>query len=451
MTEEDQNFYDKFPEMKIPSIKMEEANQSIKIYSGNFSLIRDNKTMTLDGTICFDWIPNEMVGFKGIVLDNQLEIIDLFNDTPEIELKIDNQTFGNCRITGTNMGAETTIEGSMINDPVLGDKSVAVSSVRFAIPNLKEFHGDPVKLTDSNRIQLCRSRIVFTNSKYQITIDGLPYSNKLKEKLSSQGGYLIQYSGEIINTSGSIQYSDLKDLISSFSCFLSFINGRRCSTLFHQGIHDGEIIWTDYSPYKLDPYKTVFTWSIYEDTSGLNDLWISFSNLWSDYNDRDFLNSVIHWYLEANKNSGYVEGSIIMAQVGLELLYNWYVIEKRKLILGKDADNISAANKIRLLLSQIKLRPDLPNRLTALVSFIVENELSDGIEAFVLIRNALVHSQEEKRKKLIKIDHAVMHETLQLGLWYLELSILKVLEYKGKYQFRCSGELWTGTNELNVP
>jgi len=93
----------------------------------------------------------------------------------------------------------------------------------------------------------------------------------------------------------------------------------------------------------------------------------------------------------------------------------------------------------------------LPKRLTALGSFIVENELSDGIEAFVLIRNALVHSQEEKRKKLIKIAPAVLYETLELGLWYLELSILKVLNYKGKYQFRCSGEIWTGTNELNVP
>ena len=446
-----QEYYDEFPNMITHSIKMEEPNQSIEIFTGKFTIVRNEKVVILDGTISFDWIPSKDVRFKGKVLKNELQLINLFDASPITELLIDNQLFGRCRISGTNMGKETIIEGFMIEDSVLGDKSIMVSSVRFTIPNLKDFHAEPIKLIHDGRIQFCRRRLVFTNQNFNITIDGFPDYDKLKEKLSSCGGYLIQYNGEIVKTKGSIHYDELKDLTASFSVFLSFINGRRCATLFHQGIYDNEVVWTEYTTHKLDLFKSVFSWSIWDDTSGFNDLWINFSRLWTDKNDKDFLDSIIHWYLEANKNSGYVEGSIILTQVGLELAYNWYVIEKQKLILGRDTDNISAANKLRLLLSQIDLKPDLPSNLTALEQFIIDNELSDGIEAFVLVRNALVHSQEDKRKRLREIDSKVLIEVLQLGLWYLELSILKVLNYNGKYQFRCSGNLWKGTNDLKVP
>lgn len=451
MNKTEQELYDKFPEMISHSIKMEDPNQSILIYSGKFTLVRNDKTLILDGRISYDWIPTNGVRFIGKILENELEILNLLDAKPTTELFIENQFFGICRISGTKIGIEPTVEGFLLKNSVLGDKSVPVSSIRFTIPNLMDFHADPIKLVENNSIQFCRRRIVFKNKDYQITIDGFPYYDKLKEKLSSKGGYLIQYNGEIKKIKGSIHYSDLRDLTVSFSVFLSFINGRRCATLFHQGIYDNEVVWTDYTPSKLDLYKSVFTWSVYDDTSGFNDLWVNFHRLWSKKGDRDFLNSIIHWYLEANKNSGYVEGSIILTQVGLELAYNWYVIENKKLIIGKDADNITAANKMRLLLSQIELESDLPETLTSLKQFIIDNDLTDGIEAFVQIRNALIHSQEDKRKRLHKIDTEVLIEALQLGLWYLELSILKVLNYNGKYQFRCSGNLWKGTNNLKVP
>ena len=42
-----------------------------------------------------------------------------------------------------------------------------------------------------------------------------------------------------------------------------------------------------------------------------------------DTEDKNFLTSAIHWYVEANGNRGFSEGSIIMAQTALELLYNY--------------------------------------------------------------------------------------------------------------------------------
>lgn len=453
MTEEKFEFYNQFPEMISHSVKMVEPNENIPIYQGKFSIRRGDKITSLEGTVSFDWGPSIKVGFKAIVLESQINIVNLLDFKPSVitELIINNQVFGKCRISGTTIAKVNRIEGFMIEDSVLGDKSISVSSIRFALPNFREIDGGPIKLTSQDRVQFCRGRILLNNQIYRITIDSLPNYRELRDKLTAKGGYLIQYHGEIVKIKGSIDYTNLKEITSCLSAFLSFVNGRKCRTLFHEGIHENEVIWNDFSPYMVDIFQTVFTWSIDNEISGLNDVWINFYNLWSCKQDKDFLDSVIHWYLEANKNSGYVEGSIIMTQIGLELIYNWYVIEKKKLILGKDADNISASNKIRLLLSQINVVSELPEGLKSLKEFILENDMPDGIDAFVQIRNSLVHSQEDKRKKISEIDSAVLYEALELGLWYLELSILKVLNYNGNYQFRCSDTLAFESNYKKVP
>ena len=447
-----QNLTRDLPEIIVTSINMEEPNESINIYFGDFKLTRDNKSINLNGSIYLEWLPNKKVRFKGTVIENNCDLNDLFNAKETFDLFINDLILGACHLSGTSLGGETHLEGVMIKNIVYGDKSVPVSKIHFNIPNLRDFFGDPVKCTkEAGKLNVSRSRLVFENDEYSIRIDRLINFKNQYDLLSTKGGYIFLYSGEIIRMNGSVHYDEMKELVSCFSFFLSFLNGRRCSLYVLQGIFKEEILWTDYTPYATDLYKTVFSWPQHHSIEGLNLLWKRFSDLWKDDNDRDFLISAIHWYVEANSNSGYTEGSIIMTQTGLELIYNWLVIEKKKLIYGKDVDNISASNKIRLLLSQISLKNDLPDSLKLLRVYITTNGFVDGVEAFVQIRNALVHSQEEKRKKLQITDGMVLYEALELGLWYLELSILNILNFEGNYQFRCSDKTWAGTNEISVP
>jgi len=62
-----------------------------------------------------------------------------------------------------------------------------------------------------------------------------------------------------------------------------------------------------------------------------------------------------------------------------------------------------------------------------------------------------VHSQAENRKKLSSIPNRVKYEALQLGLLYLELSVLYILNFKGQYFNRCSGAKWSGDGEETIP
>jgi hypothetical protein len=234
--------------------------------------------------------------------------------------------------------------------------------------------------------------------------------------------------------------------------YLSFLNGRRTSALFIQGIYEEEIIWCDYTNYVVDSYKYVFSWTQEHSTIGLNELWQEFSNLWQDKDDRNFLISAIHWYNEANCNSGYVEGSIIMAQTALELIYNWLLIENKKILIGRDAENISATNKIRLLLSHLNISYDVPSAFGNLKLFINEDQnVIDAPDAVVQIRNAIVHSQEEKRKKLSSIHYKAKYETLKLCIWYVEMALLSILNFDNIYLNRCSGETNISDTKQLVP
>ncbi len=169
-----------------------------------------------------------------------------------------------------------------------------------------------------------------------------------------------------------------------------------------------------------------------------------FRKIWKQSpDDKNFLITSIHWYVEANSNAGFSEGSIILAQTALELIYNWWIVENKKIILGKDSENISASNKIRILLSQLNLSNTIPTAFTALRDLQkADNNLIDSPEAIVYIRNAIVHSQEKKRNKLSTIPTDAIYEAQQVYIWYIELSLLCILDYNDEYYDRCIRELY---------
>ncbi len=156
--------------------------------------------------------------------------------------------------------------------------------------------------------------------------------------------------------------------------------------------------------------------------------------------------------MEANGNTGFSEGSIMMAQTALELLYNWWIIERKKIIIGKDSENINTSNKIRLLLSLLNIPYSVPGSFECLQKFLRDNkDISDAPEAIVQIRNAIVHSQEEKRKKLSAIHYKAKYEALQLCIWYIEMALLCILDFDEKYFNRCSKEIYASKAEQFVP
>lgn len=444
-----------FPDAIPDSIKMAEANSVLIIYEGEYSIKNETEEIKLIGKITFEWFANSGVYFYGNPITDNGELIHASKQNDMYSVIVDGLEFGKGFITKFGFGnlTETKIKGTISQHAILGDKSVSVEKIRFSIPNLREFHGLPVKRVTEKYISTSMDRLVLEDETYQITIDKCSDFKKRKENLEEKGGYIILYNGELTIKKGTLNHIDTRDLFHCLDTFLTFLNGRRTSALFIQGIFEEQLIWTDYTDYFVDAYKAVQTWPQRHSIANLNELWKHFRTIWnSNPEDKNFLTSLIHWYVEANGHAGFSEGSIILAQTALELVYNWWIVENKKMILGKDSENISASNKIRLLISQLNVPSNIPTAFIELQKFKdTTDNVADAPDSIVYIRNAIVHSQEEKRKKLSSIHYKAKYEALQVYIWYIELTLLCILDYNGEYFNRCSKEVYAIKAEQHVP
>lgn len=426
------------PEILEASIEMQEANQPIKIYEGIFVIKQGTKEITISGFIQYDWFPSTGANFYGTIEELSQDNIVLIKNSEYLEVMVNGFNIGLGIITSTTYSNNLSIKGTFRLETITGDKSIAVEKIRFCIPNFQQFLGETVKNTTATNIQTARNRITLENDKYTITIDKCIDHVARYNAVNEKGGYIITHIGELIPKKGNLTFQNVENITHCLNIFLSYVNGKRTSALFIEGIFKEEVIWCDYSNYHIDTYAFLPSWTYKNEVNGLNEIWQEFSIMWTNNEDRDVIKTAIHWYLECNKNSGFVEGSIIMAQTALELLYNWFIVENKRLIIGKDSENISAANKIRLLISQLDIAYDVPAKFSSLKKYLISEKLIDAPEAVIQIRNAIVHSQEDKRKKLKDIEDQAKSQVLQLCIWYIELALLKVLKYNGIYSNRCS-------------
>jgi hypothetical protein len=447
--------YNEVPEIIKSSIEMTEANCSIQVFSGNYLIRNEKGDLNVNGEIVFNWVASSGSHFFGAI-NADTQIANSFSISHDkIQIIVDGLLFGEGHINNKTIGTDisgTEIKGRLLGQACFGDKSIAVEKLVFTIPNLRDFHGTVVKSKTETTFSTLSNRLTLENDFCIINIDKCKDFKNRIQSLEEKGGFNILYNCELVPKKGSIKLEDTPETFHCLSTFLTFLNGRRTSAFFIQGVCEEQVLWCDYTDYLVDSYKYVQTWPQKTSVIGLSKMWENFSTLWKDSNNKNFFISAIHWYVEANANSGFTEGSIIMTQTALELLYNWWIIESKKMIIGKDSENINAANKIRLLLSQLDISHSVPLAFTHLQQFVDENEnITDAPEAIVHIRNAIVHSQHEKRKKLDSIHYMAKYEALQLSIWYIEMTLLKILDFEGKYFNRCSRKMWASEAEVFPP
>lgn len=447
--------FDDYPNMISMPITMEKSNANITIYKGIFKLKDKETLIKIQGEVYYNWLPDTSVLFKGEIIEANININEMFNKNITFELILNDMKFGKSFLISIEFGnykQSTKVKGIISNNAILGDKSIVVSKVRFAIPNLRSFHGHSIKNVSDNNFSVTKGRILLNDDTYSIKIDKASNFNNLNKELENNGGYLLMYSGELTKNNNQISINEANDYLHSLSNFISFLNGRRTSAIFREGSHEKDIKWIDYTDYYVDPYKKATSWSPKNFIIDFDSIWKKYRNLWKDENDRDFINTAIHWYIEANNNAGRAEGSLILSQTALELIYNWWIIENKKMMVGKDTESINASNKIRLLLSQLNINFLVPDKFQSLQNFIKdEKQINDAPDVIVQIRNSIVHSQIEKRKKLAKIDSKVIYEALQLSIWYIELALLRILDYNDRYINRTSKEFIESKTVEYVP
>jgi hypothetical protein len=154
--------------------------------------------------------------------------------------------------------------------------------------------------------------------------------------------------------------------------------------------------------------------------------------------------------LLAINEPGLLDVKIPIVCSGLELL-GWSILQHRQWLMPDDLDRLSAGARTRLLLQWAGIPIDLPSDFTALHGWRGRGGRSHtaGPELIFEIRNRVVHPP--KRLSDPEWPNAdELWEAFKLATSYLELALMRILDYHGRYSSRLDSKGWAGRTE-HVP
>lgn len=229
--------------------------------------------------------------------------------------------------------------------------------------------------------------------------------------------------------------------------FLTFCRGFWVSTSLTVGIStDGTVSMEELGTRKASPKKVSSNWLDFHHGNCMVDLFPKFVERMTDLSWQEALKHALYWYVRADTNLIGPDGGCFLLQAALERLA-WHVLVRDRKSLSKNRfEKLSAADQLRLLLSATGIPLGIPTGLAELKKIGKVLTWNDGPQAFVGVRNRLVHPPKLNRND-IKLPY---FETYTLGKWYVELILLSACGYIGKYSNRTNVHRWVGEVE-DVP
>ncbi|MDK2407617.1 hypothetical protein QHH11_00590 [Aphanizomenon sp. PH219] len=410
--------------------------------NSKLEIIHNGNCLNADGSVTFTWFPNPRLKLDISINSNDGNACNL-TDCHDIEFKIPNQiSTVSCRVkTSTFESTQKIIRLiSDFNDNIeIGSQSSQLSYVIFHIPNFVDFDYRPY-ITYSEQFD----GAVMHNDTWEVTV----HTNRafrsiggMKDQLLSTGGYAISHVGKIKKVNGSnFTPNELEDIIFPLHYFLAFAKGAWCSPLFPVGFDNNkQEIWKCLSVSSIvDPWRMDNTW-FNQDAYSLVQLFPGFMDIWHNLDLRDAIfKVVIHLYIESCKVIGSIEISIVLIQVALETLSWNILVTKCNDFSNKEFKKKDAAEIIRLLLNKYSIPKDIPDEFICLKQVVqTVNEphrINDGPSVFSYLRNKITHGKNEYVNTVVNVitDQDKL-EAWKLGKWYLELVLLGLFNYSGKY------------------
>jgi hypothetical protein len=432
-----------------PVYTTNDINQPILLYDGLLEIQQDGRILEGSGVVEFDWFP-----YSGVKYQFQSNTSGSIDFSTDAHLKLtEHETSAKISLSSIKVGEIITASGNI-------SEAISIGSDRdleYLLCHIVNFHdllGRPVAaLSDSAGSYRFIERNVLEAEGWKLTLDQLRTTTKHVEQLNRQGGFAITHVANLERADGqtfegkeAIQFLDL------CSHFFSFARGFRIPIILLVGYNSAkERVWQHWDSRACLSWRGISSWFPKCENGVLAQLLPGFLKWWRSW-DEDIANTALNWYLESNINAAKLEGSIVLTQVALELIAWTLLVEQEKVISGEGFDKLPASDKMRLLLSKFnistKLPPDWetsvselykrlgqqpPQPLQNLVAMAKKNGNTwvDGPHAFTEFRNGIVHPK--RLKKVLNADAGATFEVCSLGRWYLELVLLALCSYQGKY------------------
>ena len=276
--------------------------------------------------------------------------------------------------------------------------------------------------------------LVLKAQPWSVSIEPVSNLQELEKSLRPDRGYAITHQGVISRTDQqAYSVQDAEDLLDGLDHFLSFVRGSHCSSTNVIGIdREGNETWKRWGARHVSPWHTHRSWF---DITASNSLFEIFPVFWQEFKDHKVhLGRILRLYAASNDTSP-LDIAIILTQVALESLTYMTVGETSEKATGK---------RIAAALQKAGIGIHIPSAFANLEKIREQKHWDHGPHTIVKLRNSMIHAKSLSGD--ISID--AYYEAMNLGLWYLELLLLKKFKYTGKYASRLTPVQRAGDTEL---
>ena len=246
----------------------------------------------------------------------------------------------------------------------------------------------------------------------------------------------------------SFSWSHARKGLETLSTFLSFCAERSIAAALVRGYDEsGTVVIQDLGTPRVDPFESRRSWLDEDHGEAIVETFPGFARLMEDMEWRETIRTAIYWYVRGNSNLIGPDGAIILVQTALERLAWHILVRVRHSISERSFSDLPAADQLRLALDSCSVPLDLPGKLSELTAVAIgkkgDQDWIDGPQAFVAVRNQIVHPGKRKRAK----GGRAFFEALELGKWYLELILLRSFQFNGSYACRLNIPMYVGAVE----
>ncbi len=250
---------------------------------------------------------------------------------------------------------------------------------------------------------------------------------------------------------GGFSSANARNALSALSTFLSFCAERWIAPVLIAGFdQSGNVAMEEWGTALVEPSGGYGGWLDECHGGTMAEVFPGFSILMEDPEWRRTIGTAVYWYVRADTDHVGPDGAIILIQTALERLAWHILVTVRRAISEEGFSKLAAADQLRLVLNACSVPLELPTSLTHLAAVAAgqknEPDWVDGPQAFVAVRNQIVHPGKRKRVK----GGRAFYEALQLGKWYLELILLRSFGFQGSYASRLNIPMYAGNVE-SVP
>lgn len=417
----------------------------------------DEEQLRFEGeaVVALRCLPTPRISFEvtlhGITLGQYL---GLYNMPPVriIFTEMDREAQGRIIDLGTLGGAPeamkaVTITVDFLDDvlSVLPPHNAALSKAVFHLANFKHFRGmsPPVDQPRGGVPKL--EMICMRVDDWEVTVSSTPTSDERTRLLRSSGGYAVTHVGVIERIDkGTFSWQVACDLLVKLNSFFSFAQGFWVCGLLPVGFDaDGHRIWEERVVRKVDPWQSAYSWFDGSNGDCLASVFPGFLKLCENETWQEAVRRTIYFYLQANKSHQGVDIGVVLGQAALEILAWCYATGDRCLVTERGFKKLPASDQLRLLLSSLDIPLGIPDYLERLKNAARTNGWLDGPNAITEIRNDVVHAKRKYRSEF----SPTCTQAWNLGLWYVEMVLLRLFGYSGEYSNRLVADKWVGQRE----